>query len=170
MLRPRFAIALLLFLALAEGAAAEGVKLYPGATKYTPPETEQTKQFNDSLRPGVKITAYFTNDAFDKVVEFYGGIGKQFTAPKAPAPQKLPSGQELQKAFVIFDGAADLTSSNSWVRIQHPFIGSISSDAGQPEYHDIRDVTEIVVTEKKPREKSATQKPVPKKPPAPPRS
>jgi len=40
--------------------------------------------------------------------------------------------------FFIFDGAEDLTSSKLWVKVQRPYIGE-----------DVRDVTAIVVTEKK---------------------
>jgi hypothetical protein len=61
--------------------------------------------------------------------------------------RKLPSGQELKMTFIIF--AATLTASKHWAKIQRPFIGEVSvGGAGGPEYKDIRDLTEIVVTDK----------------------
>jgi len=63
---------------------------------------------------------------------------------------KLPSGQDLKVTFIIFDGAADLMASKSWAKIQYPFIGQIEfKGAGGPQYKDLRDLTEIVVSEKK---------------------
>jgi hypothetical protein len=139
--------------AAAEAPTAAGTpaafKLYPGATRYTPPETEQTKLFESSLPAGTTITAYFTDDPFDKVVAFYRGIGKEYR-PQHMKRERLPDGKPIQRAFVIFDGAADLRRSTSWARIQHPFIGSTSEKGETPEYQDVREVTEIVVTVKKP--------------------
>ena len=137
-----------------DGTSRDGFKLYPGATEYTPPETPETKQFVSQLRPGTTITAYFTSDPFGKVVAFYRGIGKEYPTPKSKA-ERLPNGQRIEKAFLIFDGAADPSQSLSWARIQHPFIGSISQNGTTPEYKDVRDVTEIVVTVRKavPKEK-----------------
>ena len=130
-------------------SAGGAFKLYPGATRYTPPETEQTKLFESSLLAGTTITAYFTDDPFDKVLAFYRGIGKEYRSPHMKR-EKLPDGEPIQRAFVIFDGAADLSRSTSWARIQHPFIGSISEKGETPEYQDVGEVTEIVVTVKKP--------------------
>ncbi len=146
--------------AVSTPAAAKGFKPYPGATEYSPPETEETKQFVSQLRPGTSITAYFTNDPFDKVVAFYRGIGKEYTTPKLK-PARLPNGQPIQTTFLIFDGAADPLHSRNWARIQHPFIGSISQKGATPEYKDVRDVTAIVVTVRKPvpREKSEARPP-----------
>jgi hypothetical protein len=159
-----FGLTVFLTFALMGSAAGEGLKLYPGAVKYTPPETEQNKQFADTVRPGTTITAYFTDDPFEKVLAFYRGLGKEYTSPNMKA-EKLPDGQEVKKAFLIFDGAPDLVTSKRWASIRHPFIGSVTRDNGEPQYPDIRDVTEIVVTEKKPTEKKATeQKAAPQKP------
>jgi hypothetical protein len=126
-----------------------GFKIYPGATLYTPPATEGTKTFQSNLRPGTKIAAYLTPDSFDKVVAFYRDVGKEYTSPNMQ-PEQLPNGEPIHRAFLIFDGAADPLSSKSWARIQHPFIGSISQKGKTPEYHDVRDVTQIVLTVKKP--------------------
>jgi len=138
----------ILAVALTAGAAAEGFKVYPGAVKYTPPDTEETRQFTSNLRPGTTITAYLTNDSFDQVVAFYKGLAKEYENPGMHAA-KLPDGQEVRKAFLIFDGASNLVKSKLWISVQHPFVASVTLKGGEPQYGDIRDLTEIVLTEKK---------------------
>ncbi len=146
-----------LVLASVAGAADKAFELYPGATAYAPPETEANKQFSQSLRPGTKITAYLSNDSLEKVLAFYKRLGKEFT-PRNVIDDKLPNGQHLRKKFVILDGASNLLASREWVSVQHPFFGSVLRVQGKPEYHDVRDVTEIVLTEKEEVKKDA-QKP-----------
>ena len=146
----KLAAAALLGSALTAGAAAAEFKLYPGAERYTPPDTEQTREFMDALRPGTKITAYFTHDSFDKVVQFYKGFGREYVNPKASPDAKLPNGEQIRKSFLILDDARDIVSSSKWIRVQHPFVGKISITGGAPQYGDVREVTEILLTEKKP--------------------
>jgi hypothetical protein len=105
--------------------------------------------FMSALRPGTTITAYLTSDSFEKVVAFYAGLAREYANPGKHPSAKLPDGKEVRKTFFILDGAADLRSSRSWVSVQHPFIGSVSHKAGAPEYNDVRDVTEIVLTQRK---------------------
>jgi len=140
-------VALLAF-GLAASAAGAGFKLYPGATKYTPPDTEENKQFTSSLRPGTTITAYLTKDSFEDVVTFYKGFANEYTGPKARPGSKLPNGQEIRRTFLILDGAPDILHSRSWISVQRPFFGSVSREGGELQYKDVRDVTEIVLTEK----------------------
>ncbi len=147
---PKFATLALLIFALITGATAQGFKLYPGATKYTPPDTKETREAMKALPPGTTSTAYITKDSFEKVVAFYKGFGKEYKMPGMRGGGKLPTGQEMKQTFLIFDGAADITTSKSWAKVQHPFIGSVDFKAGgAPEYSDVRDITEIVLTEKK---------------------
>ena|SRR5579862_817551 len=148
-------IALLVLVSTA-GAAEKAFKPYPGATLYTPPETEASKQFTENLRPGTKITAYLCNDSLEKVLAFYKGIGKEFTPVKV-IDDKLPNGQHLRKKFVILDGAENLLASREWVSVQHPFFGSVLRVRGKAQYHDVRDVTEIVLTQKEEVKKDASQ-------------
>jgi hypothetical protein len=62
---------------------------------------------------------------------------------------KLPNRQRIEKAFVIFDDAPDPRTSKRWISIQHPFIRWVShKKGGVAGYRDVRDVTEIVLTEK----------------------
>jgi hypothetical protein len=63
-------------------------------------------------------------------VGFYRAAGKEFKPPSGLPAEKLPSGQVIQKTFVIFDGAPDLVTSRQWIRIQHPSIGSVSNTQG----------------------------------------
>ena len=145
----KFASLSLLALALTVGAAAQGFKVYPGAAKYTPPDTEETREAAKALPPGTTSTIYTTNDSFEKVAAFYKGFAKEYHMPGMRGGGKLPSGQELKATYLIFDGAADIVASKSWAKVQHPFVGSIDFKGGMPSYTDIRDITEIVVTEKK---------------------
>lgn len=130
-------------------AAGQTPKVYPGATKYTPPDTEETREALKALPPGTQATYYVTNDSFEKVMEFYKRLGKEYTIPGQTKGGKLPSGQELKQAIFIFDGAKDITTSKSWAKIQRPFIGGIEFKGGRPEYHDVRDVTAIDLVQKK---------------------
>jgi len=139
----------LLVFALSTGADAQGFKLYPGATKYTPPDTKDTRDAMKSLPPGTTTTAYITNDSFEKVVAFYKSSAREYKMPGMRGDGKLPTGQEMKQTFLIFDGASNIGTSKSWAKVQHPFVGSVDFKGGMPEYSEIRDITEIVVTEKK---------------------
>lgn len=130
-------------------SAADGAfKLYPGAVKYSPPDTEQNRTFANNTRPNMTVTAYLSNDSLEKVAAFYRNIGREYTTPKAAAGPALPNGQHVETVFLIFDGAPDLRTSKLWASVRHPFIGAVTTNGAKPEYHDIRDVTEIIVTEK----------------------
>ncbi|MGQ9569350.1 MAG: hypothetical protein ACUVUQ_00630, partial [Thermodesulfovibrionales bacterium] len=78
-----------------------------------------------------------------KVSSFYKGIAKEYSMPRASGTSGKPRKSDLfegdlWEAYFIFDGAKDLASSKLWVKVQRPHIGE-----------DVRDVTAIVVTEKK---------------------
>ncbi len=136
-------------LAVSAGVAAQGFKPYPGASKYTPPDTPENREMMKAIPPGTTASYYTTSDSFDKVVAFYKSVGKEYRMPHMPGG-KLPNGQDLKMTFIIFDGAADIMVSKSWAKIQYPFIGQIEfKGAAGPEYKDIRNLTEIVVSEKK---------------------
>jgi hypothetical protein len=142
----KYSSAAFLVLAVATIVVAQGFKIYAGATKYTPPDTEQNREMKKALPPGTVATSYVTNDSFEKVVAFYKGFAQEYTMPGMPKGRKLPSGQELKQTYFIFDGAKDLATSQSWAQVQRPLIGSIDDNL-QP--RDIRDVTVINVSEKK---------------------
>jgi hypothetical protein len=138
--------AVAIILMVAAGATAQRFKSYPGSTKYTPPDSEETREAKKALPPGTESNIYLTNDSYEKVVAFYKGLGQEYTMPGMPKTRKLPSGQELKQTFFIFDGAKDLSTSKSWAKVQRPFIGGVD-DKMQP--RDVRDVTVINVTQKK---------------------
>lgn len=133
-------------LAVTTVVAGQGFKVYPGASKYTPPDTKETREAVKALPPGTEATVYLTNDSFEKVAAFYKGFAREYIMPGIPKGRKLPNGQELKQTYFIFDGAKDLTTSKSWAQVQRPFIGSIDDNL---EYHDIRDMTVITVSQKK---------------------
>ena len=145
----KLAAASMLALAMASGVSAQAFKIYPGATKFTPPATEDTKKALQAMPPGTAESIYLTNDSFEKVAAFYKGLAKEYTMPYARKTAKLPSGQELKEAYFLFDGAKDLMASKNWAKVQRPYIGSVEMKAMTPEYHDIRDVTAILFVQKK---------------------
>ncbi len=101
------------------------------------------------MPPNATETIYFTNDSFEKVVAFYKNLGKIHRPPFLKNGAKLPSGQPLKETFFIFDGSPTLTFSNSWAKIQRPYVGAIDLQGTTPEYSDIRDVTAIFIINKK---------------------
>jgi len=125
---------------------AQSFKVYPGATKYTPPETEETREMQKMIPPGTEASHYTTNDSFEKVVAFYQSLGQEYKMPDRMQLHKLPNGTEVKQAYFIFDGAKDLRSSKSWAQVQRPFILSMGKDL-QPQ--DVRDITVINFTQKK---------------------
>jgi hypothetical protein len=133
-------------LALTAVLAGQGFKIYPGASKFTPPDTKENREMLKALPPGTEATIYLTNDSFEKVAAFYKGFAREYTMPGMPKGRKLPNGQELKQTYFIFDGAKDLATSKSWAQVQRPFIGSIGDNL---EPRDVRDVTVINVSQKK---------------------
>ena len=120
---------------------ASEFKVYPGAKI----DEKTTKEANEAAQgakmSNVKSTIYTTTDSFPKVSSFYKGMSKEYIMPRASGTSGKPKKYEkydLYEAFFIFDGAKDLASSKLWVKVQRPYIGN-----------DVRDITVILVTEKK---------------------
>lgn len=148
--RLMYILSILVVFAFSTLVIAAEFKPYPGSkidNKATKDATELLKQ---SGMAG-KATIYTTNDSFEKVHAFYKGIAKEYKMPgEKGGKKKLPSGQELQEAYFIFDGAADIMSSKLWIKIQRPYIGSVEMGKDfQVKYKDVRDVTAITVSEQK---------------------
>jgi hypothetical protein len=125
---------------------AQGFKIYPGATVYSPPDTEENREMKKALPPGTVATSYITIDSFEKAMAFYKGFAQEYSMPGMPKGRKLQNGQELKQAYFIFDGAKDPSTSKSWAQVQRPLIGSMDENL-QP--RDIRDVTVINVSQRK---------------------
>lgn len=114
-----------LLLALLSNAATAGHFIpYPGASRYVPSNTEANRQWTDALRPGIVITAWLSEEKFEQVLGFYRAVGGEFKPPDPLPAEKLPSGQVIQRTFVILDGAPDLATSRHWIRIQRPFTAA----------------------------------------------
>lgn len=127
--------------ALLMGSYAAELKTYPGA-KLDETATREVREAAAAAKmTGVTPTVYTTPDPFEKVTSFYKGLGKEYVMPRASGtsgkPKKFEK-YELWEAFFIFDGAKDLATSKLWLKVQRPHIGE-----------EVRDVTAIVVSEKK---------------------
>ncbi len=142
--------------------SAADFKPYPGSKE----DAKATKEARDAAvaagMADARITIYTTSDSFEKVAGFYKGIGKEYSMPRASGtsgtPKKRP-GYDLWEAYFIFDGANDLAASKVWIKVQRPYIGSISGGKVKmegrgvpalptPKSEDVRDVTAIVLTQK----------------------
>jgi hypothetical protein len=95
---------------------------------------EKASREASAAAPGKQSQVFTTDDPFEKVYSFYKGLYKEFTM--GHSSPKLPSGQPIQWAFFILDGAKDLASSKYWIKIQRPYVGG--ADA-----REIREVTVI---------------------------
>src|SRR6266700_7949326 len=119
-------------LTLGTAAVAQDFKQYPGSKL-----DEQAGHQASSVAKGLECRVYTTSDGSDKVYAFYKGLYKEFPTPFPT--QKLPNGQEIKWAFFILDGGKDLSHSKYWMKIQRPYIGTISN--GGADFKDIRDVS-----------------------------
>jgi len=133
------------------GFSAE-FKLYPGAKI----DEKATKKAMDGAvgakTPDVKPAIYTTSDSFEKVASFYKGISKEYMMPRASGTSGKPKkreGYDLWEAYFIFDGAKDLSTSKLWIKVQRPYIGGVKMEGLQAKYEDVRDITAIVVSEKR---------------------
>ncbi len=115
---------------------AQELKHFPGSRL-----DEKASAEASQAAPGKQSQVYTTSESFDKVLAFYKGAYKQDTSMRSAGP-KLPSGQQIQWAFFIIDGGANLSNSNYWMKIQHPYVGGTDGK-------DIRDVTVIQTVRKK---------------------
>jgi hypothetical protein len=116
-------------------------KVYPGAKIDEKATKEAQEAASAAKMSNVKATIYTTSDSFQKVAAFYKGIAKEYMMPRASGTSGKPKkyeGYDLWEACFTFDGAKDLSTSKLWIKVQRPYIGE-----------DIRDVTAIVVSEKR---------------------
>lgn len=109
---------------------AQDLKPFPGSQR-----DEAASREASQAVPGKQSQVYTTSDSFDKVYAFYKAAYKQDTTMPAAGP-KLASGRQVQWAFFIIDGAANLATSKYWMKIQRPYVGGADGK-------DIRDVTVI---------------------------
>ena len=134
-------VSLFVVLVLSPFVFASEFKVYPG----TKIDEKATKEANEAAQAAkmynVKSTIYTTTDSFPKVSSLYKGMSKEYILSRASGTSGKPKKYEkydLYEAFFIFDDAKDLASSKLWVKVQRPYIDN-----------DVRDITVILVTEKK---------------------
>jgi hypothetical protein len=123
-------------------AYAAGFVVYPGAKPYHAATAAQQQAQAEAKSMGMAEDVYTTSDSFDKVAKFYSALGKPYTMPGGGS-RMLPNGKQIEQAFYILDGANDLRTSKSWVKIQHPLVSGFSMQGTTPTATGIKDVTEI---------------------------
>jgi hypothetical protein len=126
-------LALLLCLLAASPTLAQDIKPYPGAAA-------DTASSHQCTHGGTQCQVFTTPDSFDKLYAFYKGVYREAKWP-VPAPT-LPNGRQVQWAFFILDDGKDLAHAKHWMKIQHPYIGTISDDS-DADFKDIRDLSVI---------------------------
>jgi len=132
---------ILMFFLLVPLAQAADFKLYPGARLDAAATGQAAKAAAEAKMTNMKTSIYSTPDAFGKVAKFYSAIAVEYAMPRASGVSGKPKKYDkydLYEAYFVFDGAKDLAASKLWVKVQRPYIGE-----------DVRDVTAIVVSEKK---------------------
>jgi hypothetical protein len=148
----RLGFALLFAACLTQLSVAGSPKAYPGASE----EKELTQKANEaakSMGSKSKTKVYSSSDDFEKIKKFYAAqpgakesdLGET-AAELAMVKRMLPPGQKLNKAYFIFDGAADISVSHNWVAIQFPLIGGMKLDSNH-KYTGVRQVTSIQFVE-----------------------
>jgi hypothetical protein len=137
-------IAVLIF-TLAPLSLAQEFKRYKNAK----PDTAATEEAMRlaAADQGLDVSVYITSDPFEKVYEFYKGVGREYQMAGKRA-RKLPNGQELRDAFILLDNEKNIVTSKMWVKIQRPYIGAGLDRKGAPTT-EIRDVTAIVLSQRK---------------------
>ena len=150
MKRIAYVLAFMMFFSLSTVVFAGSFKVYPGAKFEDIYEAKQSEVDNKMSKP-LKIIIFTTNDFFENVVAFYRGIAREYRMPGSSGkPTKLSSGQELKEAYFIFDNAADIMTSEHWIKIQRPYLSRERTKEGfQGRYGVVREVTAIIEEDKR---------------------
>jgi len=143
-------LAFVMFFGLSAAAFAGSFKVYPGAQledAYQP----KLPEVGGKASKAPKIIIFTTNDFFENVVAFYRGTAREYRIPGSDGkPTKLSSGQELKEAYFILDNAADIMTSEHWIKIQRPYLGKEQMGQGFRGKSGIfRDVTAIIEEDKR---------------------
>jgi len=119
-------------------------QVYPGAGLDGVYEVKQPVPGGKTLKTSKEIV-FTTPDPFESVIAFYGGIAREYKIPgRTGHAIKLFTGQELKEAYFIFDNAADIMTSEHWIKIQRPYLGKDQTIAGAT-----REVTAIIEEDKR---------------------
>lgn len=143
-------LAFMMFFALPGLGFSASFKVYPGARLediYEPRQSEAGAKVSKAP----KVIIFTTSDFFENVVAFYRGIAREYRMPGSSGkPTKLPSGQELKEAYFILDNAADIMTSDHWIKIQRPYLSRDRTKEGfQGKYSAVREVTAIIEEDKR---------------------
>jgi hypothetical protein len=138
----RFLWTVVVSVVLPVAAYAQGFTPYPGAT----PDQAAADAAMKVAGSGTRVGVYLTGDPFEKVAAFYRALYKETKMPGNP--MTLPNGAKVKWAFFILDGAKDLSTSKSWMKVQRPYIGDVVMQGPTPQFKDIRDVTVIETVQK----------------------
>jgi hypothetical protein len=143
--RRTYVLALVMLFALPTMSFSASFKVYPGAKLEEIYQPRQPEVGGKASRAH-KTIIFTTNDFFENVVAFYRGIAREYRIPGSGGkPTKLPSGHELKEAYFILDNAADIMSSEHWIKIQRPYLGRDPMGQGFHEKSGIsHDVTAII--------------------------
>jgi hypothetical protein len=161
--------AIFVFTAIAVGLLTSPVsaqyKPYPGAK--ADPEIEKkaaasAQQFGAD--PRTRRTIATTSDAFEKVLEFYRPLGREYKMRYPPSMkvegyerdlpasvvagpkgiETTPSGVKVKQAFFIFDGASDISQSKDWLTITSPIVADVKKEGDTFRYGAPRKGTAIM--------------------------
>ena len=123
-------LAFVMFFGLLAAVFAGSFKVYPGAKLeeiYQPKQPE----VGGKMSQAPKIIIFTTNDFFENVVTFYRGTAREYRIPGTGGKStKLSSGQELKEAYFILDKASDIMTSEHWIKIQRPYLGTGQQGSG----------------------------------------
>ncbi len=134
-------VSLFILFLFSSGIFAAEFKLYPGAKLDEKATQEAMAAAQAAKMSNAKSRIYTHTDSFQKVASFYNGIAKEYRMPRASGVSGKPKKYDkydLYEAYFIFDDAKDLMTSKLWIKVQRPYIGE-----------EVRDITAIVVSEKK---------------------
>jgi hypothetical protein len=145
-----FILIFVIFFTFSTAVFAASFKVYPGARLEGVYEVQQLER-GIKVSKGPKVIIFTTNDFFENVVAFYRGTGREYRMPGTSGkPTKLSSGQELKEAYFIFDNAADIMTSEHWIKIQRPYLSRERTKEGvQGKYGAVREVTAIIEEDKR---------------------
>jgi len=145
-----FILTFVMFFALPALGFSASFKVYPGARVEEVYEAKQSEA-GAKISKSPKIIIFTTADFFENVVAFYRGLAREYRMPGTGGKStKLSSGQELKEAYFIFDDAADIMTSNHWIKIQRPYLSRERTREGfQGKYGAVRDVTAIIEEDKR---------------------
>ncbi len=95
-------------------------------------------------------TVYTTPAGYAEVYAYYKKLYRETNPSLKKVNEKMPDGKLLNYSFFCLDDARSFLESKHWIKVQHPYIGSVRFKNGKPQYEDVRDLTIITETRKAP--------------------